>query len=78
MKFKKGDRVKVYGTVHGGTLPERLFAYYLLGSTGVVTNIRDNKVEMKVLFDCKGETVSNHAAVVHPKQCRKIKKKANK
>ena len=82
-KYKVGDRVKVYGTVHGGNLPDRKYAYYTNGTQGRVTVITCD-TEIYVRFDAKevlfrgsnlGKTaLSGYTALVHPKQCRRLKK----
>lgn len=67
MKFKEGDRVAVYGGAEKCLDRDR--HYYLRGRRGTVDSIVDND-EIDVALD------NGRYVTVHPKQCRRLKKKA--
>lgn len=73
--MKKGDRVMVYGNLGTqGTFPKRNYDYYSMGNKATITQVVYDQ-EVWVRFDkCKG-VISGHEALVHAKQCRKLKRK---
>lgn len=72
-KFKKGDKVQVYGTYHG-ELPKREYAYY--SSSGTLAKIISIYCPEEYLAKLIGGTWDGAHITVHPKQCRKVRKKA--
>ncbi len=75
VQYKVGDRVKVYGQLGKGTMPTREYDYYTAdGDTGVVTYIL-NSTELTVLLSNPGTFVHGYEVIVHPNQCRKLKKR---
>ena len=84
MKFKLGDTVNIYGeVVTNHTHDFKGTSNYCRGTQGVVL-YQDFDSEMGVLItkepvECaKGRSLIGKTVVVHPKQCRKVKKKVKK
>lgn len=72
--FRIGDRVAVYGAVDSCHEWEAL---YCRGNRGTVCFIVDKKHEIGIEFD-KMEFAGTPSGIVHPKQCRRLRKKAKK
>lgn len=76
--MKKGDRIKVYGNLGTqGTLPKRTFDYFTRGHTATHDGVSSDE-EIWVKFDFCVSVISGHTALVHKKQCRKIKNERKK
>lgn len=74
--MKKGDRVKVYGNLGTqGTLLKRNMDYFTDGSKATIID-RSSHPEIWITFDKKESCISGVTALVHVKQCRKLRKKA--
>ncbi len=79
--MKKGDVVRVYGSVDGGYEWEKNWIPFCRGSVAKIIGVVGED-EVYARFN-KGETaLSGITATVHPMQCRKVKsgkaKKSNK
>lgn len=81
MKFKSGDLVKVYGSVHGfiDTNYKAIVWYLSKGLKAQVLYANPESDEIEVQFEdytmTKSRSLNNIILSVHPKQCRKLKKK---
>lgn len=76
-KFKVGDKVRVYGNaLTFSTLPANY--WYLRGHLGTVSSIINSEDEIEIYLVNDYTIHSNSFVVVHPMQCRLIKKKLSK
>lgn len=73
MIYKKGDRVKVYGYTERTETDSDWLAHYLVYRRGTIGKV------IEIYPDTLWVKCGNEAEVeVHPKQCRKLKKKKTK
>ncbi len=82
MRFKKGDKVKVYGNLGTGcgsrTMPERSSDYYSSG--GQLGIVLDSYCENEINVRLTKSQVWPAGTLItaHPKQCRLVKKREAK
>lgn len=74
-KFKRGDRVNVYGAVDPVT--RRFSASYSYGKVpATVVNVEWGQECLEIEFDYKrGYRIGGVEAIVHAKQCRRLVKR---
>ena len=78
MKFKKGDKVKVYGLVNLERKPRNsTYPYtYLSGTEARVSHVVYPNSELTLKFNKKDFQIKleSYECEAHPMQCRKVKK----